>query len=176
MGFMKAQKIENPDKPAGFIKSLLRVLIRESRWLKVLIFNRGKIERGNNCYFGKGAEFYIPDFIRFGNNISIGSQLISQANLIIGDNSLISSRVSFIGHDHDLFNDESTAYFSGRLLPATITLEGDNFVGFGSTILGDVTIGKRAIIAAGSLVNKDVPAGAIVGGVPAKIIGKRFDN
>ena len=53
---------------------------------------------------------------------------------------------------------------------------GDNvFVGTNSTILYDVKIGNNVIIGAGSLVNKSIPDGVIVGGVPCKIIGK-FDD
>lgn len=49
------------------------------------------------------------------------------------------------------------------------------FVGTNSTILYDVKIGNNVIIGAGSLVNKSIPDGVIVGGVPWKIIGK-FDD
>lgn len=49
------------------------------------------------------------------------------------------------------------------------------FVGSNTTILTNVTIGSNVVIAAGSLVNKDVPDGKIVGGVPAKVIGEVSD-
>ena len=45
------------------------------------------------------------------------------------------------------------------------------FIGSGSIILGNVRIGPNAVIAAGSLIIKDVPPNSIVGGVPAKVIG-----
>ncbi len=48
------------------------------------------------------------------------------------------------------------------------------FIGAGTTILSDVTIGPNAVIAAGSLITKDVPPNSVVGGVPAKVIGS-FD-
>ncbi|MEX3508105.1 DapH/DapD/GlmU-related protein [Kocuria carniphila] len=44
------------------------------------------------------------------------------------------------------------------------------FIGVSCTVLGNVTIGDGAVVAAGSLVNKDVPAHTLVGGVPARII------
>ncbi|WP_227645809.1 hypothetical protein [Klebsiella pneumoniae] len=53
-------------------------------------------------------------------------------------------------------------------------MEGDNFIGFGSVILGNVTIGKGAIVAACSFVNKDVPPNSVVGGVPAKVLRNRY--
>jgi acetyltransferase-like isoleucine patch superfamily enzyme len=52
----------------------------------------------------------------------------------------------------------------------------DVWIGANSTILKGVHIGEGAVVAAGSLVNKDVPRYSIVAGVPAKVIKYRFDN
>lgn len=57
-----------------------------------------------------------------------------------------------------------------------INIGDDVWIGFGSTIMSGVTIGQGAVIAAGSVVTRDVPAYAIVGGVPAKLIKYRFDS
>lgn len=84
--------------------------------------------------------------------------------------------MSFIGNDHDLFDETLTSYASGRLPPSNITLEGNNFVGFGVIILGNVTIGKNSIVAAGALVNRDVAPNTIVAGIPAKKIGDRYTS
>lgn len=51
---------------------------------------------------------------------------------------------------------------------------GDNWIGANSTILKGVTVGEGAVVAAGALVNKNVPPYAIVGGVPARVIKMRF--
>ena len=55
-----------------------------------------------------------------------------------------------------------------------IIVDDDVWIGFRSTILSGVHIGQGAIVAAGSVVTKDVPPYAIVGGVPAKVIKYRF--
>ena len=55
-----------------------------------------------------------------------------------------------------------------------IIVENDVWIGYRATILSGVNIGQGAIIAAGSVVTKDVPPYAIVGGVPAKVIKYRF--
>lgn len=56
-----------------------------------------------------------------------------------------------------------------------IKINDNCFIGSESTILAGVTIGTNSIVAAGSLVNRDVPANTIVGGVPAKVIGSFND-
>lgn len=53
----------------------------------------------------------------------------------------------------------------------TIDIKDDVFIGSNTTILTNVTVGSNVVIAAGSLVNKDVPDGKIVAGVPARVIG-----
>ena len=57
-----------------------------------------------------------------------------------------------------------------------VFIEDDVWVGANSTILKGVRIGRGAIIAAGAVVNKDVPPYTIVGGIPAKVISLRFKN
>jgi chloramphenicol O-acetyltransferase type B len=172
---MIALNKRTPDKPANPLKSCLRSIIRIIRWHLSFPIINNNIIKGSNVYIGKHADIYIPNFAHFGNNISIGGQFTCQTNIIIGNDCLISSKVSFIGHDHDFSNKEFSAYFSGRKEPSTIILKGDNFIGFGSILLGNITIGKGSIVAAGSLVNKDIPPGVIYGGVPAKFIKNRFD-
>lgn len=57
-----------------------------------------------------------------------------------------------------------------------ISIGNDVWIGYHAIILGGVTIGDGAVIAAGAIVTKDVPPYSIVGGVPAKIIKKRFND
>ena len=96
--------------------------------------------------------------------------------LKIHDNVAIAADVEFTMHDviHWIFDGmagkrEYTEYMG------CIEVHENVFIGAGSRILPNVSIGPNAIVAAGSLVNKDVPAGVIVGGVPAKVIGS-FDE
>lgn len=58
----------------------------------------------------------------------------------------------------------------------TVNIGHDVWIGIGSTIMGGVSIGNGAVVAAGAIVTKDVPPYAIVAGVPAKVIKYRFDN
>lgn len=56
-----------------------------------------------------------------------------------------------------------------------IEIQDNVFIGSKTTILGNVRIGRNVIVAAGSLVNRDVPDGSVVAGVPAKVVGNFED-
>jgi virginiamycin A acetyltransferase len=104
--------------------------------------------------------------------------------LVIGAYVAIANNVSFIlGGNHNLDTITSypmKTYFAGEYYQDSfsrgpIIIEDEAWFGFGCTVLSGVTIGKGAVIAAGSVVTKSVPPYAIVGGNPAKIIRFRFD-
>lgn len=106
---------------------------------------------------------------RIGNNVEIGYLVLIDnlypEKVIIDDNVTITARCTILAHD------ESFAYARGgeEIVKETHICE-NAFIGVHSVILCGVTIGKRAIVGAGSVVNKDVEDDAIVAGVPAKRI------
>lgn len=87
----------------------------------------------------------------------------------IGDRVTVSSDVRFITHDGSgwLVNDSR----GRRYRYAQITIGSDVFIGAGVTILPGVSLGDRVVVGAASVVTKDVPAGTVVAGVPARRIG-----
>lgn len=90
--------------------------------------------------------------------------------MTLGDGCQIGHNVVFATLNHGLEPaDRGTTY------PAPIVLGRNVWVGSNATILQGVTIGDNAVVAAGAVVSRDVPANTIVGGVPARII-KRIDN
>lgn len=108
----------------------------------------------------------------------------SNTKLLIGDFVSIAQNVFFLLDVEHPINYISTFPWKVKMLsskiPETfskgnIVIEDDVWIGFGSIILSGVHIGRGAIVAAGSVVTKDVPSYSIVGGVPAKIIRYRFD-
>lgn len=165
----------SPDAPKSHFFSGVRVLIRFARLLKHKAKLRRKIVLGTNVSVGPSASLMIPDYITIGNDFSCGRNFFAQTNLIIGDECLISSDVSMVGHDHYLDDPNMSAYWSGRKSPSTIRLVGDNFIGYRATIVGDVIVGKGAVVAAGAVVVKDVEPYSVVAGVPAKHIKYRFN-
>lgn len=104
--------------------------------------------------------------------------------LMIGNYCSIAPEVSFLIDGEHLYNTLFTYPFNSRYnhiydetgSKGDIIIEDDVWIGYRSTILSGVHIGQGAIIAAGAVVVKDVPAYAIVGGVPAKVIKYRFDK
>lgn len=94
----------------------------------------------------------------------------------IHNNVAVASDVTFICHDvmQKVFNNLDKGK-NVKKKYGCIEIMDNVFIGSKATILHDVRIGPNAIVAAGSVVTKDVPPGSIVGGVPARVIGS-FDD
>jgi maltose O-acetyltransferase len=87
--------------------------------------------------------------------------------ITIGDHVDIASSVMIYSGKHDYESEDFRPVFS------PVVIEDYVFIGPRVVIQPGVTIGRGAIAAAGAVIAKDVPAFAIVGGVPAKVIGER---
>ena len=163
----------SPDVPKGKVINLIRLTVRTWRKFIFKAVLGKKFTYGSNVSFGPNCSLMIPNFISIGDNFSSGARLFIQTNLDCGDCCLISSDVSFVGNDHHINEIGYGNYWSGRKTPSTVILKGDNFIGYRATIVGDITIGEGAIVAAGAVVIRDVPANTVVAGVPARVVGKR---
>lgn len=124
---------------------------------------------GKKSYIHNNARFFCPVGIRIGDGTIIGEKafLDGRESLRIGDHVDIASEVMIYNSEHDI-NSENFAPIS-----APVEIGDYCFIGPRVIILPGVNIGKGAIVAAGAVVTKDVPEFAIVGGVPAQIIGER---
>lgn len=131
-------------------------------------FDSKKVQVGKGTYgdldvrhFGSNEEKLI-----IGNYCSIAPETI----FVLGGEHNYKSISSFpFGTKYGLRANES-------MVKGPIILEDDVWVGFRSTIMSGVTLGRGCIVAAGAVVTKDVPPYAIVGGVPAKVIKYRFSE
>ena len=97
--------------------------------------------------------------------------------LKLHNNVVIAANVNFITHDimNDMLSQKINAEpgkVLSKFIMGTIEIFDNVAIGINSTIMYNTKIGPNAIIAAGSVVTKDVPEGAIVGGNPARIIGR----
>lgn len=162
----------SPDNKKKLFSRLIRHAIRSLRKYKVKLKMRKRFQYGTNCYWGAGAKIQSPEFFFIANNFSAGANFFVQTNFKCASDCLISSNVSFVGNDHDLNSRTNSFYWSGKKPPSTIVLEGNNFIGYGATLIGNLNIGVNSVIGANSLVLKDVPPNVIIAGVPAKVITK----
>lgn len=97
-----------------------------------------------------------------------GCVVTAIASIEIGADALIAEYVTIRDQDHDFEGKASTASSGMRVSPIKI---GDNvWIGAKATITRGVTIGENAVVGANAVVTRDVPANAVVGGVPAKLI------
>lgn len=140
-----------------------------SHTIRNSIFRLGGVKIGRGSTIHVGCRFYQPNNVQIGEDTSVGDRcfLDGRAKLTIGSHASIASQVMIFNSKHDI-NDEWFSPVDGPVHIGSYV-----FVGPRAIILPDVTIGDGAIVAAGAVVTKDVPAGAIVGGVPAVPIGER---
>jgi acetyltransferase-like isoleucine patch superfamily enzyme len=144
------------------------------------------VKLGKNVKFSKFINLYG---CTVGDDTKIGAFVEIQKNAIVGNNCKVSSHTFicegvtiedgvFLGHSVTFVNDSYPRATGGDgqlqteadwKVEKTIVKKGAS-IGSGSTILANVTIGENAIVGAGSVVTKDVPANAIVAGNPAKLL------
>ena len=124
----------------------------------------GKISIGNYCYIGEGSRIWSGEMVEIGNNV-----LISHNVNIIDTNSHELNEVE----RHETFKKiifEGHPSKKGSIQTGKIVIGNNVWINFNSIILKGVSIGEGSIIAAGSMVTKDVPPYTVVGGNPAVII------
>ena len=123
------------------------------RW-DVIISHPGNCLIGDRVFIGDGCRLYANDRIE------------------IGSDTMLAAECMLITRNH-IYTDPQVSISSQGHKTAPIVIGRDVWVGFRCVVLPGVTIGDGAVVAAGAVVTKDVPSHSIVGGVPARIIGKR---
>lgn len=116
----------------------------------------------------------------YGKNIHVGGNFLANYNLTVLDIAPVNiGNNVWIGPNTDIYTVNHPLTAKGRqerlAIGKPVTIGNDVWIGGHSTISPGVTIGDGAVIAAGSVVTKDVPANVVVGGGPAKVI-KRIDQ
>ena len=141
---------------------------------KIILGNRvtiGKyaIIRPGNLYGGEPGEG-----LRIGDHSNIGPYCYigCSGHISIGNNVMISPRVSIYAENH-VFDAVDATIKSQGVRREKVVIEDDCWIAANSIILAGVTIGKGAVVAAGSVVTTDVPPYSVVAGVPARVIKNR---
>jgi acetyltransferase-like isoleucine patch superfamily enzyme len=135
----------------------------------------GTVEVADSCELNQGVELNPwGGSIRIARRVWLGPYVViyGHGGVEIGEQTLISMHCAILSSNHAIpAPGELIRDLPDKLLPTKIGR--DVWIGANAVILGGVTIGDGAVIAAGAVVTKDVEAGAIVGGVPASLIRKR---
>jgi acetyltransferase-like isoleucine patch superfamily enzyme len=128
------------------------------------------IIRPSNIYGGPIGEGLV-----MGNHSNIGpyNYIGCSGKITIGNNVMLAPRVSIYAENHVFDNPNITIKAQG-VAKMEVVIEDDCWIAANAVILAGVRIGKGAVVAAGSVVNEDVPAYAVVAGVPARVIKSRL--
>ncbi len=147
---------------------------------------RNVLTHGADLHLGARTRIWAPERVTVGNHVYIGKDVHIEANCDIGDYCLIANRVAIVGrHDHDFsaigFPVRYAPWVGSRRFPSSYAdekavIESDVWIGYGAIMLTGVVVGRGSIVAAGSVVTKDIPPYSIVAGIPARVIGQRFSD
>lgn len=160
--------------------------LKKIRNLILIKFIYRKYQIATGFHGGRGISMWAKDFIEIGKNFYMGAYSQIGCNTKIGNNVIFGSYVSLVGrYDHHYqqigvptrkasqIRDKD---YDWKGINSNVIIEDDVWVGHKTIILSGVRIGRGSIIAAGSVVTKNVESYAIYGGVPAKKITDRFEN
>ena len=153
------------DAPLGSASQWLRNVLA-----RYLISNFGRSVRVNpKANFGSGRR------IEVGNNCNLSSGLRVIGDLKLGNDVMLGPEVVFISYNHKVTDLELPMRAQGATDSKPIIVGNDVWIGMRVIVMPGIKIGSHSIVAAGSVVTKDVPEWGIVGGNPAKVIKYRKD-
>lgn len=134
---------------------------------------RERLSEITDSQIDKSTTVFVPFYTNFGKHIKIGKNVfinhacsfLDLGGITIEDDVLIGPRVNLTTENHPVDPTKRK-----HLDLKSILIKRNAWIGAGATILPGVTVGENSIVAAGAVVNKDVPDNTIVGGIPAKIL------
>lgn len=134
-----------------------------------------RISIGSACGIRDHVSLYGPGSITIGDRTAINerTRIVSTNSVSVGSDVMIASDCYILDVSHDTSSIHIPIREQGYRM-APVVIEDDVWLGTGVIVLMGVTIGRGAIVAAGSVVTKDVPPFHIAGGVPAKLIKSRY--
>jgi acetyltransferase-like isoleucine patch superfamily enzyme len=121
----------------------------------------------------ESTTIFPPFYTNFGKLITLGKNVfinhacsfLDMGGITIEDYVMIGPRVNLTSETHPINPSERET-----VIPKPVVIRRNVWIGAGATILPGVTVGENAIVAAGAVVSRDVPANSVVAGIPAKIV------
>jgi acetyltransferase-like isoleucine patch superfamily enzyme len=145
------------------------------RRLEIQIAKRGEVRFGRFVWIGDGSKIRCHEgVVEIGAKTVMGQDCTISAyqRVRIGEQCVIADRAMFIDFDHGVVEVERPIRLQG-IYKRDVEVGSNVWIGYGACILRGVRIGDNAVIGTNSVVTKDVPANAVVGGVPARVLRMR---
>jgi acetyltransferase-like isoleucine patch superfamily enzyme len=188
LGFLARHRMLTPRYARLFCRYLWRRFLTPAgrRWasegpfflgrgLELKIEPRGQVRFGRFVWIGDGTKIRCHEgVVEIGSKTVMGQECTISAyqHVRIGEQCVIADRAMFIDFDHGVVEVERPIRLQG-IYKRDVEVGNNVWIGYGACILRGVSIGDNAVIGTNAVVAKDVPANAIVGGVPARIIRMR---
>ena len=186
--FMRRHRMLNPSYARLIVRLLRRrYLTPVGRRLKLdglafigpkvvlQIGKRGEIRLGRWSWVGHGTKVRCHEgVVEIGAKTVLGQECTISAyqRVSIGRECVIADRVMMIDFDHGVAEVDRPIRLQG-IYKRDVRVGNNVWIGYGASILRGVTVGDNAIIGTNSVVTRDVPANAVVGGVPARVLRMR---
>jgi len=143
--------------------------------LELQVGRRGRIEFGRFVWLGHGTKIRCHEgVVEIGDKTVLGQECTISAyeQVRIGEQCVIADRAMFIDFDHGVVEVERPIRQQG-IYTRPVEVGSNVWIGYGACILRGVSVGDNSIVGTNSVVTKDVPANAVVAGVPARIVRMR---
>jgi acetyltransferase-like isoleucine patch superfamily enzyme len=143
--------------------------------LELRIARRGRVEFGRFVWIGHGTKIRCHQgVVEIGPKTVLGQECTISAyrRVRIGEQCVIADRAMFIDFDHGVVEVERPIREQGIYM-RDVEVGSNVWIGYGACILRGVRVGDNSIIGSNSVVTRDVPANAVVGGIPARVIRMR---
>jgi acetyltransferase-like isoleucine patch superfamily enzyme len=143
--------------------------------LELRIARRGRVEFGRFVWLGHGTKIRCHEgVVEIGAKTVLGQECTISAyeRVRIGEQCVIADRAMFIDFDHGVVEVERPIRLQG-IYTRPVEVGSNVWIGYGACILRGVRVGDNAIVGTNCVVTKDVPANAVVAGVPARIVRMR---
>lgn len=159
-----------------FLRLLYRLRMYAQTYMRYYFWKQFLKRVGKDVVIMDNVQIVDPWNIEIGNHFYINNHctLLGFGSIKIGDYVMLGEYCEILAGEHEYSGLQPMMLQETK--SGSIIIEDDVWVGTHAVILPNVTIGRGSIIAAGAVVTKSVPPFTIVGGVPAKIIKRRFSN
>jgi acetyltransferase-like isoleucine patch superfamily enzyme len=186
--FLARNRMLTPRYARLFWRYLWRRLLTRAGWrwvsdgpfflgkgLELKIEPRGQIRFGRFVWIGDGTKIRCHEgAVEISAKTVMGQECTISAyqHVRIGEQCVIADRAMFIDFDHGVVEVERSIRLQG-IYKRDVEVGNNVWIGYGACILRGVSVGDNSVIGTNAVVTKDVPANAVVGGIPARIIRMR---